>query len=178
MWRTSGWLECKTVPWLWKAFEDLSKGWIWDYCVTQLFHSLHMYQGNKGVVCVATQTCTYTVIHGGIIPSSQNGKKYKWPSTDEWILKCGLSMQWVLFSHGKEWRDFLVVQRLGLYLPNAGCAGSILVGNWDPTFLEVKGQDRTRQYCNRFNKNFENGPHQRKSLKETEMKYWHTLQHG
>ena len=59
----------------------------------------------------------------------------------------------------------LVVQRLGLYLPNAGCAGSILVGELGSHVSQgQKAKTEQRQYCNKFNKNFENGPHPKKNL--------------
>lgn len=43
------------------------------------------------------------------------------------------------------------------------------LGNWDPTFRGQKAKTEQRQYLNRFNKNFENGPHPKKKIfiKET-----------
>jgi len=39
-----------------------------------------------------------------------------------------------------------------------------------PKNIKKKRKEKQKQYCNKFNKDFKNGPHQKKSLK---MKYFH-----
>ena len=42
---------------------------------------------------------------------------------------------------------------------NAGDVGSIWSGSKDPTYLRAKKPEhRQKQYCNKFNKDFKNGP--------------------
>ena len=50
--------------------------------------------------------------------------------------------------------------------PNAGDAGSI--PGWEakvPHASGPKSKTKQNQYCNKFNKDFKNGPHQKKILK-------------
>ena len=55
--------------------------------------------------------------------------------------------------------------------PNAGGAGSIPgQGAKIPHDLWLKNQNiKQKQYCNKFNKDFKNGPHQKKILKKKKI---------
>lgn len=58
----------------------------------------------------------------------------------------------------------LVVQWLVVFASSAGGLGSILV--WVLRSHMAKGQKtKCKQYCNMFNKDFKNSPHQKKFLK-------------
>ena len=61
-----------------------------------------------------------------------------------------------------------MVQWLRLNLPTLGKGGGFCPrsGSQEPTCLAAKSQDiKQKQYCSKFNKDFKNGPHQKKILK-------------
>ena len=66
-------------------------------------------------------------------------------------------------------RDFPVVQWLRLHLPMQGVQIPSLVGELRrPHASQPKKQNtKQKQYCNKFNKDFKNGPHQRNLKKKT-----------
>ena len=61
----------------------------------------------------------------------------------------------------------LVVQWLRLRLPIQGVQVRSLVGNLRSHMPRSQKTKKQKQYCNKFNKDFKNGPHQKKkSLKK------------
>ena len=56
---------------------------------------------------------------------------------------------------------------IGTLPSNAGLGGGCgfipWVGSWDPTCLVIKTPEQ-KQYCNKFNEDFKDDPHQRKNL--------------
>ena len=74
---------------------------------------------------------------------------------------------------------FLAVQWLRLRLPMQGVQLRSLVG--ELRFHMPHGQKtqniKQKQYCNKFNKDFKNGPQQKKSLKKKKKNIWHADVH-
>ena len=65
---------------------------------------------------------------------------------------------------------FLVVQWLRLCLPMQGMQVQSLQGNKIPHALWSENQNiKQKQYCNKFKKDFKNGPHQKVRNKNQKM---------
>ena len=162
------WWQCKMVQPVWKTVWNFLKNILIPHNSTVVLFGIYPKELKAYV-----HTKTYTqVFIAALLIIAQTWKQPRLPWVGGWINKlwCIQTVEyyWALkrnkpASHEKTWRGTsLAVQWLGLCLPMQGVRVRSLVGELRSHMAsQPKNQNRKKkQYCNRFNKGFKNGPHQ------------------
>lgn len=84
--------------WFWMSFQ-YAKLWGKGYNITQHFHSQYLPKRNENIH--PHKTCTWIFIVALFIIAGK-WKQPKCPSTDRWMTKWLISIQWTILSHRKE----------------------------------------------------------------------------